>query len=52
MPFQFECFQTGCPFLVQAGSEDEIVHLVDEHADFAHDLDIEDEAIRPEIEAG
>jgi predicted small metal-binding protein len=47
---QFECFQEGCPFLVRAGSTDEIVHLVEEHAQYAHDLHIDRDAIEPEIE--
>lgn len=50
MTFQFECFQEGCPFLVRAGSKDEIIYLVEEHAAFAHDLDIERDAIESEIE--
>ncbi|WP_408957069.1 DUF1059 domain-containing protein [Natrinema sp. 74] len=50
MAFKFECFQEGCPFLVRADSSDEIVHLVAEHAAYAHDLDIERDAIEAEIE--
>ncbi|QLG49344.1 DUF1059 domain-containing protein [Natrinema halophilum] len=50
MTVQFECFQEGCPFLVRAASTDEIVHLVDEHAEYAHDLDIERDTIESEIE--
>ncbi|WP_254762227.1 DUF1059 domain-containing protein [Natrinema marinum] len=51
MAYKFECFQDGCSFLVRADSTDEIVHLVDKHAAYAHDLDIERDAIEPEIEA-
>jgi predicted small metal-binding protein len=50
MAVQFECFQEGCPFMVRAADRDEIVNLVQEHATYAHDLDIEREAIESEIE--
>ncbi len=50
MAFKFECFQDGCPFLVRADSTDEIVNLVENHAAYAHDLEIERDAIEPEIE--
>lgn len=50
MPSKFECFQDGCNFMVQADSDDEIVHLVQEHAQFAHDLTLDDETIAGEIE--
>lgn len=50
MPSQFECFQDGCSFLVRADTDEEIVHLVAEHARFAHDISIEQETIEAEIE--
>ncbi|NHN59869.1 MULTISPECIES: DUF1059 domain-containing protein [Halorussus] len=51
MPYEFECFQSGCNFMVRADTEDEIVRLVEKHAADEHDLDIEDDAIRDEIES-
>ncbi|MFC5972185.1 DUF1059 domain-containing protein [Halomarina salina] len=50
MPHEFECFQDGCNFGVRADSEDEVVHLVKEHAEYVHDLDIDRGAIVSEIE--
>ncbi|MFC4359047.1 DUF1059 domain-containing protein [Halobium salinum] len=52
MPSKFECFQDGCNFMVRADSDDEVVHLVQEHAQFTHDLTLDDETIAAEIEHG
>ena len=49
MPYEFECFQEGCTFSVRADTEDEVVHLVQEHARYVHDLDLDREAIESEI---
>lgn len=50
MAFQFECFQSGCSFLVRADSREAVVRLVTFHADEAHDLSLEDDAIESERE--
>ncbi|WP_158059366.1 DUF1059 domain-containing protein [Halorussus halophilus] len=50
MPRQFECFQQGCTFMVRADSDEEIVHLVQEHAQERHGIEINRADIRPEIE--
>jgi predicted small metal-binding protein len=50
MPYEFECFQSGCSFMLRADSEDEIVRLVQKHADEEHGLDIDTGAIESEIE--
>jgi len=50
MAHKFECFQSGCSFMVRADSEDEIVRLVKIHAEEEHDLEIERDAVREEIE--
>jgi predicted small metal-binding protein len=49
MPLQFECFQDGCNFMVRADTDDEIVHLVQEHAQYAHDISIDAETVEAEI---
>lgn len=51
MAYEFECFQSGCNFMVRADSKDEIVSLVKKHAAEQHDLDIEDEAIESETKS-
>ena len=51
MSFRFECFQDGCSFMVRADSDEEVVHLVQEHAQYTHDIDLDRESIEPEIEA-
>lgn len=50
MPSQFECFQDGCSFLIRADSDEEVVHLVQEHARFTHDITLDEETIEGEIE--
>lgn len=50
MPVKFECYQSGCNFMVRADSEDELVYLVREHAERTHDLSLDPDAIRPEVE--
>ena len=50
MPFEFSCFQSGCEFMVRADSEDEIVHLVQEHAQWRHEIELDQEAIAEQIE--
>lgn len=50
MPSQFECFQDGCSFLVRADTDEEVVHLVREHASFAHDISLDADSIEAEIE--
>lgn len=51
MAFQFQCFQTGCSFMVRADSREEVVRLVTVHAEEEHDLSLEEEAIESEIES-
>lgn len=51
MAFQFECFQSGCSFMVRADSREEVVRLVKVHAEEEHDLSLESEAIESEIES-
>jgi predicted small metal-binding protein len=50
MAYEFSCFQEGCTFNVQADSKDEVVYLVKEHAQYAHDLEIERSAIESEVQ--
>ncbi|MFC6724935.1 DUF1059 domain-containing protein [Halobium palmae] len=50
MPAQFECFQDGCNFMVRADSDEEVVHLVQEHAQFVHDISLDSDTIESEIE--
>ncbi|WP_083861947.1 DUF1059 domain-containing protein [Halogeometricum pallidum] len=50
MPSQFECFQDGCNFMVRADSDEEVVHLVREHAQFTHDITLDADTIEEEIE--
>lgn len=50
MAVKFECYQTGCSFMIRADSEDELVYLVQEHAERTHDLSLDGEAIRSEVE--
>ena len=50
MAVKFECFQSGCEFTVGADSEDEVVHLVREHARRRHDLALDRESIADETE--
>jgi predicted small metal-binding protein len=50
MARQFECFQDGCNFMVRADSEEEVVHLVQEHAQSAHGISIDEETVVEEIE--
>jgi predicted small metal-binding protein len=50
MSVQFECYQSGCDFLVRADTEDELVHLVQEHAERTHGLSIEHDAIVSEMD--
>lgn len=49
MPHEFECFQDGCTFHVRADTEDEVVHLVQAHAEYNHGLELDREAIEREI---
>lgn len=51
MVHQFECFQSGCNFLVRADTEEEIVRLVKKHAQEEHGLSLESSAIKEEIES-
>lgn len=50
MTVKFECYQTGCDFMIRADTEDELVHLVQEHAERTHDLSIDRGAIVAETE--
>ena len=50
MAHKFECFQSGCSFMVRADTRDEIRRLVKIHAEEEHDLSLEDEAIEEQIE--
>ncbi len=50
MTVEFECYQTGCNFMVRADTEDELVHLVKAHAERTHDITIDREAIVSEME--
>lgn len=50
MAFQFQCFQSGCSFIVRVDSREEVVRLVSVHAEGEHDLSLEEEAIESEIE--
>jgi predicted small metal-binding protein len=49
MPHEFECFQEGCTFSVRADTADEVVHLVQTHAQYNHGLELDREAIEGEI---
>jgi predicted small metal-binding protein len=50
MTVKFECYQTGCDFMIRADTEDELVPLVQEHAERTHGLSIERDAIVAETE--
>ena len=50
MSFEFRCFQSGCEFVVRADSEDEVVHLVQEHAQWRHEMELDGETIGEQIE--
>ena len=50
MVFEFSCFQSGCEFMVRADSKDEVVHLVQEHAQRRHGVELDRETIAEQIE--
>ena len=50
MSFEFRCFQSGCEFMVRADSEDEVVPLVQEHAQRRHEIGLDGEIIEEQIE--
>jgi len=45
MALQFQCFQSGCSFMVRADTSAEIVRLVTVHAQEEHDLSLDEDAI-------
>lgn len=50
MTFEFRCFQSGCEFMVRADSEEEVIHLVQEHAESRHGMELDGGTIAEEIE--
>ena len=50
MASEFRCFQSGCEFMVRAESEDEVVHLVQEHARWRHEMELDGETIAAQID--
>lgn len=50
MPHKFECYQDGCSFAVRADSREEIVRLVQTHAEAEHGLSLSADDIEPEID--
>ena len=50
MSSEFRCFQSGCELMVRADSEDEVVHLVQEHAQWRHEIELDGETIEEQIE--
>lgn len=49
MPLKFECYQDGCNFAVRADSSEEVVRLVQTHAEAEHGLTLAPEDIEREI---
>jgi predicted small metal-binding protein len=50
MPHQFECYQEGCAFMIRADTSEEVVSLVQRHAEEQHGLTLGDEDVEAEIE--
>lgn len=47
---QFECGAPHCEFLVRANDDDEIVDIVQRHAEEKHDRAIDEDRVRSRIE--
>jgi predicted small metal-binding protein len=50
MAREFECYQSGCEFMVRADTAEEVVRLVREHAREQHGLTLDREDIEAAIE--
>lgn len=49
MPHEFECYRDGCNFAVRADSREEVVRLVQAHAEAEHGLSLSAEDVESEI---
>ena len=51
MTRQFECPQDGCEFMVRANDEDEVVDIVERHAQERHGMSMDESDIRSEMQS-